>query len=396
MNSLRAVIVVAFGLGLTSLESRAADGCLPPVGRGEALSAPDERADTYELDDAASIAVGNTLYVDDDASAGGDGRDWSTAFRYLQDAIAASTNGTTILIAGGTYRPHMMENGAAPFPSFQLPSELALSGGYAGLADPDAPDFRDTVQHQAILSGDINEDDADGFANIDDNSVHVVRIVVGEGGQQPVILDGLTITGGNAVAASAGGGLEVAGSSVVVTNCIFIANHGILGSGMGAFGNATVANSLFIENSAHARGGGAVVFGTARFENCTFTENTAEQLGGAVAGAPNSSITASDCIFWGNRAVNATGVDAQVVMDPAGEIEVVFSCIQDNIPGDGTVPFGGLAAGNVDDAPRFVPGPAGCFYLSQIEAGQFTDSPCVDSGSGGAPSLGFTDSTSRS
>ena len=48
-------------------------------------------------------------YVDDDAPAGGDGKTWATAYRYLQDALAEAydTNHviTEIRVAKGTYKP---------------------------------------------------------------------------------------------------------------------------------------------------------------------------------------------------------------------------------------------------------------------------------------------------
>lgn len=47
------------------------------------------------------------LHVDDDAAPGGDGLSWSSAFRYLQDALAAAAGGgvTEIRVAQGTYLP---------------------------------------------------------------------------------------------------------------------------------------------------------------------------------------------------------------------------------------------------------------------------------------------------
>jgi len=36
---------------------------------------------------APAIAAGGVIYVDADASPGGDGTSWSTAYKYLQDAL---------------------------------------------------------------------------------------------------------------------------------------------------------------------------------------------------------------------------------------------------------------------------------------------------------------------
>ena len=50
---------------------------------------------------------GSTIYVDDDALTGGDGASWDTAYRFLQDGLAAAPGGgiSEIHIAQGTYKP---------------------------------------------------------------------------------------------------------------------------------------------------------------------------------------------------------------------------------------------------------------------------------------------------
>jgi len=52
---------------------------------------------------------GSVLYVDDDASVGGDGQSWDTAFRFLQDALSIASitekGITEIRIAQGIYKP---------------------------------------------------------------------------------------------------------------------------------------------------------------------------------------------------------------------------------------------------------------------------------------------------
>jgi hypothetical protein len=48
---------------------------------------------------------------------------------------------------------------------------------------------------------------------------------------------------------------------------------------------------------------------------------------------------------------------------------------------------------NLDADPLFVPGPVGCYYLSQTAAGQSVQSPCVDAG---GPASSLIDGTTRS
>ena len=57
---------------------------------------------------------------------------------------------------------------------------------------------------------------------------------------------------------------------------------------------------------------------------------------------------------------------------------------------------GALGDGSFDDDPRFVPGPAGCYYLSQEASGQTAESPCVDRGSGPVEPLNVGNGTTRS
>ena len=52
-------------------------------------------------------------------------------------------------------------------------------------------------------------------------------------------------------------------------------------------------------------------------------------------------------------------------------------------------------AGNIAGDPLFVTGAWGDYYLSQVAAGQASDSPCVDAGSGTAANLGMDIFTTR-
>lgn len=70
------------------------------------------------------------------------------------------------------------------------------------------------------------------------------------------------------------------------------------------------------------------------------------------------------------------------------------------IHNDATVSFSNIeggweGTGNRADDPLFVPGPGGCFYLSQVDAGQAADSPCLDAGSDTAANLGLATLTTH-
>src|SRR5690606_29938779 len=89
-----------------------------------------------------------------------------------------------IRIAEGVYKPTF---GGDRLATFELADGVTLLGGYA--ANPNNPDQRNTNLFETVLSGDIG---APGVGV--DNSYNVVTIV-----DASAALDGVTITGGNAL-----------------------------------------------------------------------------------------------------------------------------------------------------------------------------------------------------
>ena len=88
-------------------------------------------------------ASAGVLFVDDTAPPGGTGREWTSAFRYLQDALTfvSSSYGAIpeIRVAQGVYTPD--RSSVTPLlgdrtATFQLVNGVALKGGYAGLREP--------------------------------------------------------------------------------------------------------------------------------------------------------------------------------------------------------------------------------------------------------------------
>ena len=78
-----------------------------------------------------TATMGKVIYVDDDAPAGvNDGSSWENAFNFLQDALAAASDGDEIRVAQGIYTPD--RNSAIPDgtgdreAAFQLISEISL------------------------------------------------------------------------------------------------------------------------------------------------------------------------------------------------------------------------------------------------------------------------------
>jgi predicted outer membrane repeat protein len=199
-------------------------------------------------------------------------------------------------------------------------------------------------------------------------------------------------------ASDEGGGVATDYKRVAVTNCTFSGNSAHWGGGMNnSHWGATATNCVFIGNSAEK--GAAICtkqlrYGdlTLRLSNCTFSGNVANSYGGAVCNRWGGSLALTDCIAWGNIANEGP----QIAFEGSGTVSVSHSCLQG---GDWNVypPEAMLnwPNGSIEDDPCFVTGPVGDYYLSQIAAGQGSDSPCVDARSDWAANLGVDMYTTR-
>ena len=276
----------------------------------------------------AAPAVGQSIrYVDDDAPPSGNGQTWAAAYDDLQEALAeASTNGliSQVRVAGGTYRPDCMPDpcigtNGDRHATFQLLNGVTIKGGYAGLGAPN-PDARNIELYETILTGDLDGDDGPDFANNDENSYHVVT---GSGVDRTAVLDGLTVTGGNADAASPndrGAGVYNDAGNPKLRNCTITLNsvgsdaHPGSGGGICDQNNSNprlinctlIANQALTENYA-GYGGGMYNHGSSpTLDNCVFASNTAGD-GGGIYNHVGSSPTLTDCDFGNNTDYGSAG-----------------------------------------------------------------------------------------
>lgn len=309
---------------------------------------------------------GNVRLVDDNAPLGGDGLTWCTAFRSLQDALAAATAGKTLRVAQGTYHPVDCAPSCGPADrtaTFNLKNGVTIQGGYAGLGAP-VPNARNVSANETILSGDLLGNDM-GFTNSVENAFHVVTAVSVDA---TAVLDGLTIRGGHADGSgndklgagmlvgtpnplmlelggtptivnckftnnissqddgsACGGGLYSGFSAPTLDNCVFSNNVSTKGGGIFIFdrhgtSSPKLTNCTFIANSAlritTAFGGGAYVKSSwPAFTNCKFLGNWSDEGGGGLCNAEVSKTRLVNCLFSGNMAYVGGGVGNRINSD---------------------------------------------------------------------------------
>lgn len=229
-----------------------------------------------------------TLYVK--AKANGNCLSWNTACD-LQTALSQATPGDQIYMAAGTYTP--TGPGGSRVASFQLVSDVHIYGGFPGDGAP-----RDPASYQTILSGDLNENDSTDPTSKADNSYHVVKA----DGVSNVLLDGLTITGGNANVTNPntngmGGGLFIKNSSLTLANLQISDNKAMAGAGLIANGSTLVIENVsFVENvasgegSAYGGGGLRSHDSDLTLTNVNFHQNTSDHGGGLLLDSTSTLI----------------------------------------------------------------------------------------------------------
>jgi hypothetical protein len=262
---------------------------------------------------AATTAFGRVIYVDIDATGINDGSSWANAYNYLQDALVDANSAekpVEIRVAEGIYKPDQgaHQTPGSPTATFQLINGVTIKGGYAGFGEPNQ-DARDIALHQTILSGDIGRP-----SDKSDNCFHVFYHPEGLNLDDTAILDGFTITSGNANSYSwphyyGGGMCNWDNSSPMVTNCTFTANSaGYRGGGMfNDYSSPTVEGCTFSGNASKGGGGMYNDYSSPTVTNCTFTVNSAKS-GGGIFNDYNSSPAVTNCTFSANSAKYGGGM----------------------------------------------------------------------------------------
>lgn len=330
---------------------------------------------TFAADVAAAGAT--RWYVDGSASGSRNGQSWENAFDDLQDAMDAAHAGDSIWVAAGVYRPTVRTTADDPrTATFMLPDGVAIYGGFSG--GEHNLEVRDWKTNETILSGDLAGDDTQtdisnccmphsgsgcdhascelavceanpscctgewnysctglslvvcdlcsAISNNGENSYHVVTALnVGPA----TLLDGFTITGGNADLVGsvhdAGGGVLHRFSSLSLNNCIVVRNsaHSLSGGFHNVSGSPSIRRTDFVNNycsgngGAFSTGGADDETGISHFVDCTFSANFAAGAGAVyVRGRGRSAFVR--CSFDGNRSALAGG-SASIASDAGAE-----------------------------------------------------------------------------
>jgi len=320
------------------------------IGIGEEGSTADGGSGTIYFDDIGLCAPEySTVYVN--SAAGGDntGLTWQDAFASLQDALDVLTV-DQILVAEGIYYPSVEAGGAGDrYKTFQMRESVGIYGGFPSTGDPSFED-RDPTKYRTILSGDIGIP-----GDYSDNCYHVFyHWLVSL--NSTAVLDGFTITGGNANGSSSyghGGGMYNGWDWPILANCTFTGNIALYG---GAIYNEDSMPTII---------------------NCTFSGNSAEYCAGIYNQDSDPPIV--NCIIWGNLAADGSQIyDAGTGRRSA---EVTYSHVEGGWPG----------VGNTQGDPLFVRNPSdggdGWGVGGNDDLGDLRlrpGSPCIDAGDNGS------------
>lgn len=283
---------------------------------------------------ASSAVNGAIWFVDETLTTGAnDGTSWADAFQGtdgLRAALVPATAGDEIWVAAGRYEPTASTSRLV---SFLMENGVTILGGFAG--GETAADQRDFVTNETILSGDLAGNDGPGGTGIAENSAHVVS---GNSTNSTAILDGFTISGGNANFTvdpneRGGGLLMINNSNPTVRNCRVINNRCVFGGGAcyTRQSSPTWINCVFEDNIGGSFGG---AFDCATncnpvYRDCTFRGNSANRAGG-VEVFGNSSATLTNCLFDSNTCTTQGGA---MLIANGGLTRIINCTITNNTAG---------------------------------------------------------------
>ncbi len=265
--------VIPLNFGVNTLEVKVTDG---------------SASRTYTL--SINRVNPTTRYVTQNGAGNKDGSSWANASDDLQLMINNSTMNDMVWVAKGTYIPKRKANDVNNITAndrnnaFLLKADVEVYGGFAGVEQFLSQRDLNVEANRTILSGDFQRDDiligkglGLSMQNMTDNAYHVV---VSAGAVGTALLDGFTISGGNAlrfgpteyiavngilVYTGNGGGISCTDSSPRLSNLQIIGNSAYVGGGgvsnrssSPIIENVTIARNAATGHNATSLGGGIV------------------------------------------------------------------------------------------------------------------------------------------
>lgn len=277
---------------------------------------------------------GAVIYVKPVATGTGSGNSWANASN-LQDAINACTASDEVWVMAGNY---ISTFGTGRDKGFYIYGGVKkIYGGFNGTETLRSE--RNFKTNITVLSGDNNANDTSNLvpteATRQDNSYHVISVFHQSAGTSNIIIDGFTISGGNANGPiltsgagqyyhTRGGALYVQSKfvndnmTVKVSNCIFENNTGTDVSVVSGYNNSnqtdktvrTDFTSCIFKNNYSTNNGVILITGASGFRwyglgtivNCLFHNNT--------------SVSGASCIYTSASTASGgdyTGTDVDII-----------------------------------------------------------------------------------
>ena len=256
-----------------------------------------------------AAAQSKTYYVSSQATDTGDGLSWANATT-LTKALDKAVAGDQIWVQGFEQITDPAQLYIAPSGGFSVKSGVQLYGGFKG--DETNINGRETLgkpyqlKYRSVLSGDISKDDNSDNTNLifpanttrSDNATHVLTLNMdpqssGNNNTYPTVVNGFTITGGQADGTDEkGGGIYVTGNNTDggnfrIERCFLFNNYATQGGAVYVSsevrnvnnGESLISQCVIYNNAAGERaavenkGGGVYLDGAATVVNTSIFNN---------------------------------------------------------------------------------------------------------------------------